>query len=82
MGFSARMLLDRFVAFLQQTGEQMRISPRNKSRELTNSGISATFSISKRSLSATKRQRHEQLDTFRYGLAGDSGGQEPRANVG
>ena len=49
---------------------------------MTCSGISATFFHEKRSLSATHRPRHELQDTFRYGLAGDSGGQEPRANVG
>jgi hypothetical protein len=55
---------------------------KSRAKELTCGGFSATFSAIRRSLSATSGLRAELQDTFRYDLAGESGGQERRANVG
>jgi hypothetical protein len=54
----------------------------SRANELTRGGFSATFPAIKRSLCTTNGRRTELQDTFRYGLAGESGGQDRRASVG
>ena len=69
-----------FVAVLQQKSSKSQVELWNRYKGLTYSRFSANFHLNKRSLSATNRfddgLRGRLQDTFRYDLAGDSGGQD------